>query len=72
MPLGLPDCARKGCRLPGLFKFEFVDDGRKLEAFLCPACFLDAPAFLEEVAALRTQDRLSEERPRLPAPPETG
>lgn len=64
-----PDCAKQGCGLPGLFRFEFVEDGRKIVAFLCPSCILEAPRFLEEIAAVKEQDHLTASQPKIEGPP---
>lgn len=48
-------CSKQGCVLPGIFKFEFVDDNGPLVAFLCPRCFLEAPALLREIAEVKKE-----------------
>lgn len=65
-----PDCARRGCLLPGIFKINLISDGRAIQAFLCPICVTDLPTFMKEVAAVREQDRLMESRERLTGPAE--
>lgn len=61
-----PPCAKTGCPWPGILKIKMTDEHGPLAAYLCPLCVGQAPALLEEMAAVRR------ERIRLlPGTPET-
>lgn len=38
-----PTCARQDCGAPGIVKFEFMDSGEIIEAWLCIPCMREAP-----------------------------
>jgi len=57
--LGLwPACARNGCPMPGVVKFEFTEDGKTYTALLCPLCVTKVGELFAGVREIRKLDRL--------------
>jgi len=58
-----PACARNGCPMPGVVRFEFTEDGETYTALLCPICVLKAKELFAGVREIRRQDRIGRRDP---------
>lgn len=69
--LGLwPACARTGCPMPGVVRFEFTEEGQTYTALLCPLCALKPKELFAGVKEVRKQDRLERREQGGPIAPE--
>ena len=65
-------CAKNGCPMPGIVKFEFTEDGQTYTALLCPLCALKPKDLFAGVREVQKQDRLLRRDPGGPIAPEGG
>lgn len=52
-----PTCARKNCGAPALVKFEFMESGETIEAWLCVTCMGEVPELFAAAAGAKEEDR---------------
>lgn len=72
--MGIPKCAKDGCSLPGIIRFEFEDNHGPVWADLCPLCLPEVKKCLGEMSGImRERKEVLEtvEKQRLEAPEKT-
>lgn len=55
--VGWPVCAREGCGMPSVVRFEFSDDKGPVWVDLCPVCVTEIRKCLDEVGTVMNERR---------------
>jgi len=52
--------------MPGIFRVEYVDLSGEITAFVCPLCLAKIPKLLQEMAEVREERKLLENKEEAP------